>query len=102
MGHRPVTDFFLNTREGGYVGSQLRWLSPKEVYVLLCLPAIGQEHVLTLLPQGEAAGRGGRVWKGPTMSVPGPSFLHASLAASVLSCAEQCHFMLCSLASAAA
>ncbi len=34
------------------MGSLLRSLNAKEVYVLLCLPAMGQEHVLTLMPKG--------------------------------------------------
>ena len=39
-------------REGATVRRQLGQLSPKEAYALVCLPAIGQAHVLGLIPTG--------------------------------------------------
>jgi hypothetical protein len=47
----PVASFF-STRQGRIIAKHLTTLAPKEAYVLACLPAIGQEHVLSLLPTG--------------------------------------------------
>lgn len=53
MAHPCVAEFFRRTPQGAQLAEQLAALSAKEVYVLLCLPAMGQEHVLSLLPPGE-------------------------------------------------
>lgn len=50
----PEVRRFLNgTREGATVGRQLGLLPRKQAFVLACLPAIGQAHVLSVVPTSE-------------------------------------------------
>jgi hypothetical protein len=47
-----VQAFLRGTREGATVARQLQMLPARQAYVLACLPAIGQQHVLSVLPTG--------------------------------------------------
>lgn len=46
-----VRRFFNGTRQGSVVRRALERLTPKDAFCLACLPAIGQEHVLSTLPE---------------------------------------------------
>eukprot|EP00887_Chlorella_sp_A99_P002643 scaffold6.g2643.t1 len=48
----PAAKAFFATREGGTVARQLGQLGPKEAYCLAALPALGQAHVLGVIPTG--------------------------------------------------
>lgn len=54
LGESPVRQFLSATPAGAVVAKQLASLPPQQAYVLACLPAIGQQHVLSVLPQGES------------------------------------------------
>lgn len=56
--NEPDVKTFLTTAPGSVVFNHLPRLHPREAYALLCLPAIGQDHVITTLPLNGALVQG--------------------------------------------
>lgn len=50
--HPEVVAYFQDASEGPALARSLQALDPKQIYTLLCLPAMGQGHILSCGLQG--------------------------------------------------